>query len=118
MHNFDISKLTNLKSISLHGGILDRLQRGALLYILSSLNAPSLRQVTLTFRHDSRFKDNKEIDQCLAEKFKHLDRLIVECIGPQKDEIGKARCEIQDMFPQMERRGMLVIRNYTQPFRY
>lgn len=116
--DFDISKLTNLKSVSLQCAFLETFQCVTLLHVLSTLNAPRLQQVTLVVQHDNRLTDVEEIDDCLAERFKNLELLIVECDGLREEELERARREIQDMFPQMTHRGMLQIRIYQGPFCY
>lgn len=116
--DFDISKLTNLKSLGLHGGPLDTFQRDTIFRILSTLNAPGLKRVTLAFHHDKRCMNVKELDDCLAERFKNLELLSVECNGVQEEEFECARREIHNMFPQIARRDMLRVRVHTKPFRY
>lgn len=117
-YKFDISKFTNLQAIGLHGASLDTCQRAVFLRILSTLNAPKLRQATLVFPHDHRFMNAKEMDECLAERFKSLELLVIECDGLHAEGSESCLQEIRDMFPQMSRCGMLRIQIHTKPFRY
>lgn len=118
LYGFDVSKLTNLKSVVLQGGYLDTLQCAAFHCILFTLNAPGLRRITLIFPHDNCFLNVKELDECLAERFINMELLTVECYGLQEEELECAWREIQDMFPQVAHRGMLQVQIYEAPFRY
>lgn len=111
MCGFDIPKLTRLKSVSLHNGRLDELQCETLLHILSTLNAPGLQQIILVIQHSNRFMDVKEVDKCLAERFRNLELLTVECDGRQEEGLECSRQEIQEMLLQM-----LQVQIYTGSF--
>lgn len=115
---FDFSNLTKLKSLALRGTHPDDSQVDVFIYILDSLKAPELREFTLTLIHDNRFTALKRIDNRLSEKFKNLERLIVEYVNLQEVELEEAQEEIQNLFPQMGSRNMLTVRSYVNPFRY
>ncbi|KAK7685022.1 hypothetical protein QCA50_011857 [Cerrena zonata] len=112
------SKLTNLRSITLHGEKLEGFQVETFLHILSDLNAPGLRQITLAIRHDNRYTAVKELDDCLTHKFKSLEAVTVECVDLEGADLEVARQEIQAIFVQANYRGLLTVQGHTDPFRY
>lgn len=116
--SFDVSKLTNLQSLCLRAAHIDNEQVDVFLYVLSMLKSPGLRRITLAIRHDNRFMEVKELDDFLALQFKNLEIVVVQCIGLSGEELAEATTEIQSMFSQVHRRGLLRIQSYVSPFYY
>lgn len=114
----DLSNLTNLKYIGLHAADLDALQIEAHLHILSTINAPRLRHITFAIDHDDRCTEVRELDDLVSQKFRTLEVFVVECIGLFGAELERVREEIQTMFSQMNRRGLLTIQSYKTPYNY
>lgn len=117
-YDFDFSKLTNLKSITLHAAFTDDIQLDVFLHIFSTLKAEELRQITMVFRHDNRYTGLERLDDCLAENFKDLEAVIIECVGLYDTELDEARQELRAMFPQMVCQNVLRIQSCVNVFRY
>ncbi|KAK7685021.1 hypothetical protein QCA50_011856 [Cerrena zonata] len=115
---FDFSKLTNLMSLRLHGSGFDHIQLEVFIRILSTLKAPELRRIMLAVTHNSNFTEVEQLDDCLAENFSSLEVVVVECVGLHGRGLEGPRQEIQAILPKTNRRGLLEVQTYSEPFRY
>ncbi|KAK7682435.1 hypothetical protein QCA50_014640 [Cerrena zonata] len=113
---FNFSQLTNLKSIALHSAVADQVQVEVFVHVLSTLKASQLRYITLAIRYRGRIMTLEPVDNCISGQFKNLEMVVIECVGREGDKLNEARQEIEEMFPQLSRRGMLRVQNYVEPF--
>ena len=115
--SFTLSTLVNLKSLTLRGVDLHQTLVDAPLYILSTVNAPTLQTVTLVITHDSNITNTK-LDDFLATKFNSLKSVVLECVDLGGLDLGNAKSELQSVFPQLYNRHLLTVRDHVKPYRY
>lgn len=117
-YEFDLSRFTNLKTITLRGDLVDKFQTDGFIYLLSTLRAPELQGITLVLPYDSEFKYPKLIDDFIDERFQDLWEVCVEYLLYDWAEEDMTREGMIEMFPKMDRRGILTVRHHAEPFRY